>query len=648
MAFDFTSEAIAHFIGSFKQITEEPRLRTDHDPFDSPGPDYDNGNGLNTITITLSAPMQPEAVDTGISYRIELLPLPERFTPVSVYVQTGVDTGSPFVMGGDPVAPQSVPGWVPFGFSAQLYVAPPPPPPSYATVVYQHNLLTDSDRILSPGAGELLPQEAAADALNWLAAEAAGLAGPGIPGIPQTGADIAVTAYEVHAAVTGFAPEATDEAQVATHTGENAAGIHVNGEKSGTAPDLIEVLPVLPEEDDDGGPAHDVIAGGNTLVNEAYVSFSLAEAPVIAVMGNSLSLASISQVSVISDLDTLNGMMRGAGSTDNMISNVASLLTTSSEPQSDDDARDDSGEEDGAEEDDAPSFPSIASVVRIDGDVVNFNYLHQQNIVADDDVVSTELTASETYIQSGGNLAVNATSLLELSYIYDLIVVGGDIINVSIINQMNVLLDDDFVTYPEDEAWDVTGSGNVLWNEASINSVGADSYHEMSDGFAALGDSLEAGSDAVPGSRLTHEAFEGQDDVLSVLYVAGDLISLQVVDQVNILSDVDQLDVDAQGDAAAAITGANALINIAAISEYGVDSQIEVGGGVYSDALMHQAGLIVDEDNPLLTQEGGLVTEAVAFLMDDAEQRPEDGDRGSSGYVSGDDMGGDPMGGLLA
>lgn len=121
---------------------------------------------------------------------------------------------------------------------------------------------------------------------------------------------------------------------------------------------------------------------------------------------------------------------------------------------------------------------------------------------------------------------------------------------------------------------DVTSSGNVLWNEASINSVGADSYHEMSDGFAALGDSLEAGSDAVPGSLLTHEAFEGQDDVLSVLYVSGDLISLQVVDQFNILSDVDQLDVDAQGDAAAAITGANALINIAAISEFGIDSEI--------------------------------------------------------------------------
>lgn len=54
----------------------------------------------------------------------------------------------------------------------------------------------------------MLPQEAALEALNWLAAEGAVLGGPDIPEVPDTGADIAVTAYEVHAAVTGFAPEA--------------------------------------------------------------------------------------------------------------------------------------------------------------------------------------------------------------------------------------------------------------------------------------------------------------------------------------------------------------------------------------------------------------------------------------------------------
>lgn len=125
MAFDFTTEAIAHFIGAFNQIIEEARLRTDHDPFDNVGPDYGPRNGLNTITINLSAPMQPEAVDTGISYRIQLLPLPEAFTPVSVFIQTGVGTGMPFPIGGDPVGQQSVPGVAPFGFSAQLQVAPP-------------------------------------------------------------------------------------------------------------------------------------------------------------------------------------------------------------------------------------------------------------------------------------------------------------------------------------------------------------------------------------------------------------------------------------------------------------------------------------------------------------------------------------------
>lgn len=641
MAFDFTTEAIAHFIGSFNQIIEQARLRTDHDPFENAGPAYGPGNGLNTITITLSAPMQPVAVDAGISYRIQLLPLPEQFTPVSVYMQTGVEAGLPYVAGASVVAPQWVPG-VALGGAPQPYVAPPPPPPSYATVVYQHNLLADSDRLLGADAVVELSEEAAALALDWLAGEGAALAGPDIPEIPESGADIAVTGREVHESVSAFVPGAPKEAQVATLVGEDAAGIHVDGEEGDALPDLTEVLPVLPEAEDDTGPAHDVITGGNTVVNEGYISFSLAEAPVIAAMGDSLSVVSISQTNVISDLDTVNGMFRGAGGADNIVSNAASFLTVSTAPESDD--TDDAADE----EEDAPVFPWIASVVRIEGDVVNFNYLHQQNLVTDDDIVSTELTASETFIQSGGNLTVNATSLVELSYIYDLIVVGGDIVNASIVNQMNVLLDDDFITYPEDEAWDVTDSGNVLWNQASIRSIGADTYHDMSDGFAALGDSLAAGSDAVPGSILRHEAFDGQDEVLSVLYIEGDLISLQVVDQVNILSDVDQVDVSAQGDAAAAITGANALINIAAISEFGVDSEIQVGGEVYSDALMHQAGLIVQEDSPLLTQGGGLVTEAVAFLMDDVDPQAEDGDGGYGGYVGGDDMGSDPMGGLLA
>ena len=643
MAFDFTTEAIAHFIGAFNQIIEEARLRTDHDPFDNVGPDYGLGNGLNTITINLSAPMQPVAVDTGISYSIQLLPLPEPFTPVSVFMQTGADPGLPFLIGGLPVVPQSMPG-VPFGYAAQPFVvSPPPPPPSYATVVYQQNLLADSDRLLGGDTVAELPQEAAALALDWLVEEGTALAGPDIPEVPESGADIAVTGHEVYASATAFVPDGPEEAQVVALTGEDAAGIHVDGEESETLPDLTEVLPVLPEADDDTGPAHDVITGGNTVVNEGYISFSLAEAQVIAVMGDSLSLVSISQTNVISDLDTVNGMLQGAGGADNVVSSVASFLSTSSEPESDDG---DGAEEDGTVKDDAPVFPSIASVVRIEGDVVNFNYLYQQNMVDDDDVVGMELTASKTFIQSGGNLTVNATSLLELSYIYDLIVVGGDIINVSIINQMNVLLDDDFITYPEDEGWDVTSSGNVLWTQASVNSIGIDIYQAMSDEFAALGDSLAAGSDAVSGSILRHEAFEGQDEVLSVLYIEGDLISLQVVDQVNILSDVDQVHVSAQGDAAA-IAGANALINIAAISEFGIDSEVQVGGEVYSDALMHQAGLIVEEDSPLLTQEGGLVTEAVAFLMDDVDQQAEDADGGYCGYAAGDDMGGDPMGGLL-
>ena len=80
---------------------------------------------------------------------------------------------------------------------------------------------------------------------------------------------------------------------------------------------------------------------------------------VIAVMGDSLSVVSISQTNVISDLDTVNGMFRGAGGADNIVSNAASFLTVSTAPESDD--TDDAADE----EEDAPPrsewipFPAI-------------------------------------------------------------------------------------------------------------------------------------------------------------------------------------------------------------------------------------------------------------------------------------------------
>jgi hypothetical protein len=64
-------------------------------------------------------------------------------------------------------------------------------------------------------------------------------------------------------------------------------------------------------------------------------------------------------------------------------------------------------------------------------------------------------------------------------------------------------------------------------------------------------------------------------------------------------------------------TGSNAVINIASILEYGLDSIVMVGGEVYDDVLLHQASLIDPDADALGVAHTPLANEAVAFLADD-------------------------------
>lgn len=95
-------------------------------------------------------------------------------------------------------------------------------------------------------------------------------------------------------------------------------------------------------------------------------------------------------------------------------------------------------------------------------------------------------------------------------------------------------------------------------------------------------------------------------------------MSAQIIEQLNILGDADQVDLLAAramenaGDVSV-VTGSNVLVNSAQIAEYGVDATIHTRGGVYSDALIHQAELV---DTGAPHSAGGLASEAVVFLAD--------------------------------
>ena len=176
---------------------------------------------------------------------------------------------------------------------------------------------------------------------------------------------------------------------------------------------------------------------------------------------------------------------------------------------------------------------------------------------------------------------------------------------------------------------------------------------DMPTMLAAFGESLASGSNGVSGDVLSMNAFEGSE-LISVLYIEGDLINYQSINQVNIVANSDQLTLPtpetagASGAEISVTTGSNSLVNIASISEFGVDSEVYVNGETYSDELMYQAGLIVTDESDLVGEDGGgLVTEAVAFLTDSPEQHADDGGGDHAPPIISEGMGSDPLGGML-
>ncbi len=650
MAKDFTSEEIAHFIGSLKLISEEPRLRTEHDAFEHVGATPSNPGGFHSVTVTVAAPYDLLGMTAGIGYSVTPLPLPNPFFLQSVFLRIPAAPGvSSFEHDQPlpPVLPIPLPTvsfqYVTFEPTIPEFVLPPPS--SIAVIIEQQSFLYDSDIL-----GELDLVHATEDAqdlaLDALIAAASSLMAGGslqlTNGQGGNGSMLKATEAQPAPALSPLSHEAT----VHVLSGDAIFGIHSDGTILDEAPDLSALLPKLPDHAEEGAPEHIVITGGNTVVNQAFISFSTSDAPVIAVKGNSYSMTGIFQVNVLSDLDWINGADLASITSQNIVQNISSVLHLSSKTEEDIQATAGNVED--------PVFPSLAAVVRIDGDLINTNQLQQFNYVVDNNIMSMEFTAAQTFIQSGGNVVANAVSLAELTYVYDMIVVGGDIIQHTVINQMNVLLDDDFVTYGPGANVDLVNDQNLLWNEAAINTVGVNSYLEMSNDLSAFGTSLAGGSDVVPNTVFSLDAFAGSSGI-SILYVEGDFVSYQSIDQVNIVANSDQVELPSAEAAMAAgaeislTTGANALVNIAGITELGVDSDIHVGGEIYSDALMHQAGLVVAHDTEHLGESGGLVTEAVAFLMDNPEhQHSGDGDASYGQQSIPDEMGSDPMGGLLA
>ncbi|MGO4910552.1 type I secretion protein ATPase [Pseudorhodobacter sp. W20_MBD10_FR17] len=354
---------------------------------------------------------------------------------------------------------------------------------------------------------------------------------------------------------------------------------------------------------------HELVTGANTLINQTNISFGWLDAPVIAVMGDVISLNIISQTNMLIEHAQLGGA--GYASTSASYNSAFISLQSSASPI-----------EAGGDTEANLTLPWNWAVTRIDGDLLTVNHVQQYSFVTDLDRADVGFYSASSYIDMGQNQVINLTSLLEIGYGYDLIIIGGNMITINQISQMNVLIDNALVSYDGLLPTAFSAGDNLLYNGAAISVTGIDSYQSMQSNFETAANGLAAGDTDIGASAARDPVFEGID-ILRVLYISGDATTINMVNQTNVLGDSDQVHLaldnfqSATGADISVTTGSNALINLASISQLGVDSQVSVGGEVYSDALLYQAGFLDTDANPLGVALPALTNEAVAFLADD-------------------------------
>ncbi|MFN4154657.1 MAG: hypothetical protein ACK4HF_08390 [Paracoccaceae bacterium] len=669
MAVDLISEEIARFIGLFHLEIEGSRLRLEYEAF-AVKRDEAARTPEKVPDLVVNAPYSLKGFDPGLVY---VSPPPTMdsagFVPAVVLHEVNIAFDPlptfPEREGEDPL---SAGGW---GYSWLPFV---PLPNAILVSIQQSAELWDNDLVLSTGETTFIdPGQFVAQFLQVIdqakGLSALGAEGTAMPLVPQVSDALAFAAR-----IANFSPEdGPGETQLALR-GEEATGNYVNGaqiagtaiegrdpaepsddgagmeaapagiSEAGTAtgtqtvdagllPDFIDLLPeylAAKRGEDEAEPGkdaletrpdgvteapvtgfevdagHKVVTGANIATNETSIVQVWVDAPVIAVAGDSVRLDVVSQVNVMAGPVAA---LDGTAPQPSTMLNVVSLVSESSvDPEA------------------APvpvasgQLPQNWSVVHVKGDLIAVNWVKQHIFVTDFDRAEITITAAATYISTGENIVSNAVRLVELGFHYDLILVGGSMITLNVIDQINVLMDVDVVGGATTKLVNHHSGDNLQYNRAELKQTGRDELTEMKDSFRKALDDLADGAKSISRDVAQDARFAGKS-TLKVLSIEGDFVRANVVEQHNFLGDSDQIQLMldeflARGEAVHLVTGSNAQLNAARIVEVGLDSEIMVGGEAYSDALIYQAQLIDPEAPPAGVGMVPLANEAIAFLAD--------------------------------
>ncbi|MFD1745459.1 hypothetical protein ACFSE1_08315 [Rhizobium helianthi] len=434
------------------------------------------------------------------------------------------------------------------------------------------------------------------------------------------------------------------------------SGVFVNGQLVSALPVLDDLMPERgiaapsgkPEKSDvsleENSSAHNtlvVAAGANVSANIVNLTNVGIVTPTLTVMGDYHQLNVISQSYVYSDHDSISHPAGGDSRQDVLSDPYQSLGTTSLNVASFSQSQwGSSGSQSESSREDEPVFPQSWRVSVVDGDVSFVQWIEQYNFVTDNDQMKLTFTGTDTSVIIGGNAVVNLSSYLGLSLQYDLVIVGGNVLDMNIISQISVLYDNDWISAASyGEGFTAQTGNNLIWNGASIHEVGMpDRFESVQQDMRDAVDAIENRDASMPASLAQNENFEGLSH-LDVLYITGNLYEVSVVKQVNVLGDADhvrQLANDAASHSPGATisvdTGSNAVVNIASIMDYdSFGGSTYVGGQLYSDSVLIQSGIIEDDETVPQATLPRLANEVIAFLGDEAGE----GTSNQDGIING-------------
>ncbi|MDC9812774.1 hypothetical protein [Rhizobium binxianense] len=425
--------------------------------------------------------------------------------------------------------------------------------------------------------------------------------------------------------------------------------IYVNGKVEAEIPVLDDFLPdrglaKIPEEPDDSnssvgqtepsGNSLDVTAGANVVVNVAAVINTGVIASVTAVMGDYHQIDAVSQSFVYSDNDEIDAALRSSGHSAEEAGTIAKNIAVFQQSTFDTSSH---AEIDAAD----PTFPTSWRVSVIDGDVSFVQWVEQYHFVSDNDTMTVTTSGSETTVLTGGNTSINFSSFFGMGMQYDLVIIGGNVLDINSITQISLLYDNDWVR-AEDGA-DIQTGNNLIWNFASIHNVGTGSpFEAMPDYMVETQKAIEDRDPNMPEGLSFDVNFQGYAG-LNVLYITGNLYDMTIIKQVSILGDSDDVTQAASTllknnpDAMVTIdTGSNAVVNIAEIIDYDSFGQtIYLAGQLYSDAILIQGGLVEHDTTQPQPADDRLANEVIAFLDDDD---PSGGDSADGLINAGHDL----------